>query len=232
MVINIVVPQSKEKTLKPFEVKDKYSALSHFIGFVLSIVLAPILLIKGALDNKSLVELISYAIFTLSMILLYGSSTAYHSFNLPSEEKNKRLKKLDHMMISVLIAGTYTPLCVSLIKGREGIILLSVVWSLALISIIFKAFWVTCPRFVSSIIYLAIGWACAPVLGKLYTLLTPKGFRLLLSGGILYTIGGVIYATKLPLLEKNKEFKSHELFHLFILGGTIFHFLMVYFYVA
>ncbi len=231
MVINIVVPQSREKTLHPFEVKDKHSALSHFIGFVLSIVLAPILLIKGALDNKSLVELISYAIFTLSMILLYGASTAYHSFNL-SEEKNKRLKKLDHMMISVLIAGTYTPLCVSLIKGRDGIILLSVVWALALLSIIFKAFWVTCPRFVSSIIYLAIGWACTPVLKELYTLLTPNGFRLLLLGGILYTIGGVIYATKLPLLEKNKEFRSHELFHLFILGGTIFHFLMVYFYVA
>lgn len=230
MVINIMVPKVEEK--RAFEVKDSLSALSHLIGFILSIILTPVLLIKGAVDNKSFVELISYAIFTISMVLLYAASTCYHSFTLENEKKNLRLRKFDHMMISVLIAGTYTPLCVTTLKDNGGIILLAVIWSLALISIVFKAFWVTCPKFISSIIYIAMGWAVSPYLTLLYTLLSPDGFRLLLLGGITYTIGGVIYASSLPFLEKNKNFKSHELFHIFILFGTLLHYLMIYFHVA
>ncbi len=230
MVINIMVPQKEE--LPSFAVKDRFSALSHFIGFILAIIATPVLLIKGALDGRSLADLISYSVFALSMILLYGASTSYHSFNLKDEGRNRRLRKFDHMMIPVLIAGTYTPLCVTTLHDNEGIVLLSIIWILALLAILFKAIWVTCPRFVSSIIYISMGWACAPYLKVLYTLLTPAGFRYLLLGGIAYTAGGIIYASKLPLLEKNKEFRSHELFHLFILAGTIFHYLMIYSYVA
>ncbi len=230
MVINIMVPQEKETGF--FRVKDRMSALSHFIGFLCSIVLTPVLLIKGALDGMSTAELGALSIFTLSMVLLYGASTAYHSFDLGDSGRNRRLRKLDHMMIPVLIAGTYTPLCVTTLRNNGGMTLLAVIWILALLSILFKAFWVTCPRFVSSIIYIAMGWACAPYLGALHSLLTPGGFRFLLLGGILYTTGGIIYATKLPMLEKNREFRSHELFHLFILGGTLMHYLMVFSYVA
>ncbi len=230
MVINIMVPQKEE--LPSFAVKDKLSALSHFLGFILAIIATPVLLIKGAMDKKSLVELISYSIFALSMVLLYGASSSYHSFNLGDEGKNRRLRKFDHMMIPVLIAGTYTPLCVTTLHNNGGIILLSAIWILAFLSILFKAFWITCPRFVSSVIYIAMGWAVAPYLKVLYTLLTPSGFRLLLLGGIVYTAGGIIYASKLPLLEKNRNFKSHELFHLFVVAGTIFHYMMIYSYVA
>ena len=229
MVINIMVPQAKE--MPHFTVKDRLSALSHFIGFIFSIILAPVLLIKGASDSKSLVELISYAIFTFSMILLYGASSAYHSFNL-GDEKNRRLKKLDHMSISVLIAGTYTPLCVTTLRDYGGIRLLSVIWTLAFLSILFKAYWVTCPKFISSVIYIAMGWACAPYLSRLHTLLSSGGFRMLLLGGIFYTAGGIIYACRIPALEKNREFRSHELFHLFILAGSLFHYLMIYLYIA
>ncbi len=230
MVINIMLPKVEEK--RAFEVKDKLSALSHLIGFIFSIVLTPVLLIKGSLDGKSLVELISYAIFTFSMVILYAASTCYHSFTLESEKKNIRLKKFDHMMIPVLIAGTYTPLCVTTLQSDGGIVLLSIIWALAFLSILFKAFWVTCPKYISSIIYIAMGWAVSPYLSRLYSLLTPDGFRFLLLGGITYTIGGVIYASSLPFLEKNKNFRSHELFHIFILFGTLFHYLMIYFYVA
>ncbi len=229
MVINIMVPQTKEKP--HFIVKDRLSALSHFLGFIASIILSPVLLIKGALDSRSLVELVSYSVFTFSMILLYGASSAYHSFNL-GNEKNRRLRKLDHMSISVLIAGTYTPLCVTTLRNCGGIKLLAVIWTLALLSIIFKAYWVTCPKFVSSVIYIAMGWACAPYLSRLYTLLTSGGFRMLLLGGIFYTAGGIIYACRIPVLERNREFRSHELFHLFILAGTLFHYLMIYLYIA
>ena len=230
MVINIMVPQEKKTGL--FRVKDRLSALSHFIGFLCSIVLTPVLLIKGALDGMSAAELGALSIFTLSMVLLYGASTAYHSFDLGDNDRNRRLRKLDHMMIPVLIAGTYTPLCVTTLRNNGGMTLLAVIWILAILSILFKAFRVNCPRFVSSVIYIAMGWACAPYLGALHSLLTPGGFRFLLLGGILYTTGGIIYATKLPMLEKNKEFRSHELFHLFILGGTLMHYLMVFSYVA
>ena len=230
MVINIMVPQEKKTGF--FRVKDRLSALSHFIGFLCSIVLTPVLLIKGALDDMSAAELGALSIFTLSMVLLYGASTAYHSFDLGDDDRNRRLRKLDHMMIPVLIAGTYTPLCVTTLRNNGGMTLLAVIWILALLSILFKAFRVNCPRFVSSVIYIAMGWACAPYLGALHRLLTPGGFRFLLLGGILYTTGGIIYATKLPMLEKNREFRSHELFHLFILGGTLMHYLMVFSYVA
>lgn len=230
MVINIMVPEEKE--MPSFVVKDRLSALSHFIGFILAIAATPVLLIKGALDGRSLADLVAYAVFAISMVLLYGASTSYHSFNFRDEGKNRRLRKFDHMMISVLIAGTYTPLCVTTLKGDGGIMLLATIWGLALLSIIFKAYWITCPRFVSSIIYLTMGWACAPCLKTLYSLLTPMGFKFLLAGGIFYTAGGVIYASKLPALEKNREFRSHELFHLFILAGTILHYIMIYSYIA
>ncbi len=230
MVVNIMVPQAEE--IPFFTVKDKLSALSHFIGFLVSIVASPLLLIKGAVDAKNTAELISYAVFALSMVVLYGASSAYHSFDLGDKGKNRRLRKLDHMMIPVLIAGTYTPLCVTTLRENGGMILLAVIWALAFFSIIFKAYWVTCPKIVSSIIYIAMGWACIPYLSRLYTLLTGGGFTMLLLGGIAYTTGGIIYALKIPALEKNREFRSHELFHLFILGGTLFHYLMIYFYVA
>lgn len=230
MVVNIMVPQTEE--IHFFKVKDRLSALSHFIGFLVSIIATPLLLIKGAADAKSTAELISYAVFALSMVVLYGSSTAYHSFDLGDKGKNRRLRKLDHMMIPVLIAGTYTPLCVTTLRENGGMILLALIWTLAFFSIIFKAYWVTCPKFVSSIIYIAMGWACIPYLSRLHSLLSTGGFIMLLMGGIAYTAGGIIYALKIPSLEKNREFRSHELFHLFILGGTLFHYLMIYFFVA
>lgn len=229
MVINIMVPK-KETT--PFSVKDKMSALSHLIGFIISVLLSPLLLIKGAMDQKSLSDLVALAVFSFSMVILYAASTCYHSFHLDTEKKNLKLKKFDHMMIPVLIAGTYTPLCVTTLSNDGGVVLLDSIWFLSLLSIIFKAYWVTCPKFISSIIYIALGWTCGPYLGHLYFLLTPSGFRFLLLGGIAYTIGGVIYSTKLPILEKNKEFRSHELFHIFILIGSLFHYLMIYFFVA
>lgn len=229
MVVNIMVPQVKE--MPHFKAKDRLSALSHFVGFIASIILAPVLLIRGAMDSRSLPELIAYALFTFSMILLYGASTAYHSFNL-GEKENRKLRKLDHMSISVLIAGTYTPLCVTTLKNYGGITLLCVIWSLALLSIIFKAYRVTCPKFVSSVIYILMGWACTPYLSRLYTLLSSGGFRLLLLGGLFYTAGGIIYACRIPFLERNREFRSHELFHIFILMGSLFHFLMIYLYIA
>ena len=214
-----------------FKVKDKLSALTHFIGFVFSVFAMPAILIKGSTDGSGPLALISYAIFTLSMCMLYGASTAYHTFDIGIVQ-NKRLRKFDHMMIPVLIAGTYTPLCVGPLRNEGGIALLAVIWSLTALSILFSALWVTCPKWISSVIYIAMGWACVPFIAKLHRVLPTMGFMLLLLGGIIYTIGGVIYACKLKVLEKNKEFRSHELFHCFIMGGSLCHFLVIYLFVA
>ena len=138
-----------------FVAKDKISALTHFIGFLLSIAGMPVLLIHASLLGASEVQMIGYAVFMASMILLYGASAAYHSFHI-SPRIDRVLKKLDHCSIFVLIAGSYTPICLTVLKGESGVILLAAVWIIALLGIVFKLCWVTCPKWVSSVIYTAM----------------------------------------------------------------------------
>lgn len=229
MTVNIMLPRAKE--IPFFKVKDPISALTHFVAFILCIIASPLLLVKGASDNKSIIELLSLSVFALSTIFLYGASTCYHSFNI-GEKRNKILRKIDHAMIGILVAGTYTPLCLISLRDVDGVRLMSFVWILALSALVLKLFWINCPKWMSSVIYLLMGWACAPSLGSIYRTLPEGGFRLLLLGGITYTIGALIYAMRIRALERNKNFKSHEIFHLFIMGGTLFHYLMIYLYVA
>ena len=137
------------------------------------------------------------------------------------------------MMIFVLIAGSYTPVCVLVLGGRQGYTLLAVVWSIAIAGILVKALWITCPKWFSSVIYIAMGWVCVAVFGTLLRMLPAQAFLWLLAGGIIYTIGGVIYALKLPLFNQHhKYFGSHEIFHLFVMAGSICHFIFMYRYVA
>ena len=166
------------------------------------------------------------------MILLYGASATYHSLNI-SGKALRIFRKIDHMMIFVLIAGSYTPVCLIILGGKLGYTLLSVVWGIALFGMILKACWVTCPKWFSSVIYIAMGWVCLGVFGTLWNVLPHVAFGWLLAGGIIYTIGGVIYALKLPIFNgKHKLFGSHEIFHLFVMGGSICHFIFMYLYVA
>ena len=126
--------------------KDPGSAITHFIGMLMAIFAAVPLLIKAAREPDH-IYLISLSIYALSLILLYAASTTYHTFDL-SERANTILKKIDHMMIFVLIAGSYTPICLITLKGRTGTILLALVWGIAIVGIILKAFWVFCPKWV------------------------------------------------------------------------------------
>jgi len=215
-----------------FQVRMPMSALTHFIGFICALLGMPFLLIHSSVNGGDLPALICFAIFMFGMIFMYGASTAYHTFDL-SDIGNKRLKKIDHMMISVMIAGSYTPICVLVLDNPAGTILLIAIWCFAIAGIILKAFWVTCPRWVSSVLYLAMGWACVFAIPMILRLLPLGGFLWLLFGGLAYTAGGIIYALKLPLLEKHfKDFGAHELFHVFVMGGTFCHYMMMYLYVA
>ena len=211
-------------------IKDPGSAITHFIGMLMAIFAAVPLLIKAA-HEPSRIYVISIAIYAISLILLYAASTTYHTFN-KSEKINTILKKIDHMMISVLIAGSYTPICLLVLKGKTGIILLSIVWGIAIVGILIKAFWVYCPKWVSSVLYIGMGWTCVLAFTQLLNSMSPAAFGWLLAGGIIYTVGGVIYAVKLPLFNsRHKYFGSHEIFHLFVMGGSACHFIVMYAFV-
>ena len=211
--------------------KDPGSAITHFIGMLMAIFAAVPLLIKAAREPDH-IYLISLSIYALSLILLYAASTTYHTFDL-SERANTILKKIDHMMIFVLIAGSYTPICLITLKGRTGTILLALVWGIAIVGIILKAFWVFCPKWVSSVLYIGMGWTCVLAFTQILNALSPAAFGWLLAGGIIYTIGGVIYALKLPIFNnRHKNFGSHEIFHVFVMLGSLCHFIVMYFFIA
>ena len=208
-------------------IKDPGSAITHFIGMLMAIFAAIPLLIKAARE-PSRIYIISIAIYAVSLILLYAASTTYHTFNR-TPRINKILKKIDHMMISILIAGSYTPICLLVLGGKTGIILLSIVWGIAIAGIIIKAFWINCPKWVSSVLYIGMGWTCVLAFTQLLNSMSQAAFGWLLAGGIIYTVGGVIYALKLPIFNRrHKNFGSHEIFHLFVMGGSFCHFTVMY----
>ena len=210
-------------------IKDTGSAITHFIGMLMAIFAAVPLLIRAA-HEPGQIYVISLAVYAASLILLYAASTTYHTFDL-SEKINTLLKKIDHMMIFILIAGSYTPICLLVLKGRTGITLLSLVWGIAIAGILIKAFWVFCPKWVSSILYIGMGWTCVLAFTQILNSMSAAAFGWLLAGGIIYTIGGVIYALKLPIFNsRHKNFGSHEIFHLFVMGGSACHFVVMYAY--
>ena len=212
-------------------IREPGSAITHFIGMMMAVFAAVPLLIKAATTSGS-ASFTAMAVFMLSMIFLYGASATYHSV-MVSDKVLKVFRKIDHMMIFVLIAGSYTPVCLIVLGGKLGYTLLAVVWGIALLGITVKAAWITCPKWFSSTIYIAMGWVCMGVFGTLWNTLPKNAFLWLLGGGVIYTIGGVIYALKLPIFNsKHAYFGSHEIFHLFVMGGSICHFIFMYRYVA
>lgn len=214
-----------------FTIKDPGSAITHFIGMMMALFASTPLLIKAA-QNPDKIHMISLAIFIGSMIALYGASTTYHTLNI-SEKWNRILRKIDHMMIFVLIAGSYTPICLVALADQKGCMLCALVWGIAIFGILIKAFWITCPKWFSSALYIAMGWVCVLAFTQIINSLSAAAFGWLLAGGIIYTIGGIIYALKLPVFNaRHKYFGSHEIFHLFVMGGSICHFIVMYVFIA
>ena len=210
-------------------IKDPGSAITHFIGMLMAIFAAVPLLIKAAHEPGHL-YLTALTIYAASLILLYAASTTYHTVDI-SEKVNTILKKIDHMMISVLIAGTYTPICLLVLDRKTGIPLLLLVWGIAIAGLLIKAFWVYCPKWFSSVLYICMGWTCVLAFTQILNTLSPAAFGWLLAGGIIYTIGGIIYALKLPIFNnRHKNFGSHEIFHLFVMAGSACHFIVMYAY--
>lgn len=178
---------------------------------------------------KQPTAIVSFSIFGFALFALYTTSSVYHALSI-SERATKVLKRIDHMMIFVLIAGTYTPICLGPLFGVWGISLLCVVWGMALAGVFLKIFWIGAPRWLSTGIYVCMGWSVVVAFYPLIKSVPPLGVVLLASGGMLYTVGAVIYACKWPK-TKFKYFGFHEIFHLFVMAGTIMHVIFMAVYV-
>ncbi len=212
-------------------IKDPGSAITHFIAMLMAMAAALPLLLRAS-GRHSSVCVFSMAVFIASMILLYAASTIYHTFDI-SEHVNRILRKIDHMMIFVLIAGSYTPVCLLVLDRKTGLALCALVWGIAIAGILIKSLWINCPKWFSSLLYIGMGWTCVLAFTQLVDGMSPAAFGWLLVGGIIYTLGGIIYALKLPLFNsRHKNFGSHEIFHLFVMGGSICHFIVMYCYLA
>jgi len=214
-----------------FHFKDPFSSLSHliFAGVCLAAGLPLIVrafLLSGAQNGFSML------LFLFGLIGLYTASGVYHALDI-SEAVNTRLRKIDHSMIYILIAGTYSPVCLVVLDSPKGTILFAVIWALALIGILQAIFFITCPKWFSAMIYIIMGWLCVFAMKDIVAALSGGAFAWLLAGGIIYTVGGVIYALKLPLFNRmSKGFGNHELFHLFCIGGSLCHYIMMLVYVS
>ena len=212
-------------------IREPGSALTHFIAMLLALCAAVPLLVRAAV-HSGVKSLTAMTVFMISMILLYAASTIYHSVNC-SGRILRIFRKMDHMMIFVLIAGTYTPVCLLTLPKPSGLMLLAAVWGIALVGIFIKGFWITCPKWFSSVLYIAMGWSCLSVLGQLFSLLPLHAFLWLLAGGLIYTAGGIIYALRLPLFDaRHPMFGLHEIFHLFVMAGSLCHFVFMFCYLA
>ena len=210
-------------------IREPFNALSHLAGAVLSVIALIAMLVKASINNAPNLIFVAVTIFGVSMILLYSASATYHSV-LAKDSIIAMLRRLDHSMIFLLIAGSYAPFCLVALKGSTGFVLFSVVTGIAIAGILFKMVWFNCPRWLSTSLYIGMGWIIVFLALPLSDALSSTGLLLLIFGGLMYTIGGIIYGAK-PTFLQSKYLGFHEIFHIFILLGSLFHFLCVYMYV-
>ena len=206
--------------------REPFSGFSHVFGAVISFLgLVLLLCVQIHTDNYNLVTISSALIFGVSLILLYTASSVYH-LTIAKDSIIKILRKIDHSMIFILIAGTYTPVCMVLLSAPLKYYMLGLIWSIAICGIIFKLAWINCPSWLSAAIYISMGWMALFIFKPLSLVVPSTGIFILILGGVLYTIGGVIYC-----LEKKgitRSFGAHEIFHIFVILGSIAHYIFIY----
>ncbi|MEK4148643.1 MULTISPECIES: PAQR family membrane homeostasis protein TrhA [Robertmurraya] len=210
-------------------IREPINGLTHLSAALLSFVALLAMVIKASISAQTALSIAAVIIFGVSMILLYSASATYHMV-IAKEKVIAFLRKIDHSMIFILIAGTYAPFCLISLNGITGWVLFSLITFAALCGVLFKMIWFNCPRWLSTSIYIVMGWMVIFVAPPLAKVLSNTGLFLLVLGGIFYTIGGIIYGTKPKFLE-SKYLGFHEIFHIFIMLGSTAHFLSVYLYV-
>lgn len=212
------------------KLREPISGLTHLFGAIISLVGMIILIVyERNTPNSTILSFTAILLFGLSLILLYTASTIYHSIK-SSEGVIRILRKLDHSMIYVLIAGTYTPVALISLQGNLRWIVFIGMWSFAIVGVLFKMVWFDAPRWISTIFYVLMGWIAIFLVSPLSKVINIRGLLWLFIGGIFYTVGAVIYAAKWPRI-KSKIFGFHEIFHLFVLAGSFCHYFMIFRYV-
>ncbi len=211
------------------KLRDPVSGLTHCIGAALAVIGLVLLIYKSCNPVKPW-HLVTFSVFGTGLILLYTTSTLYHW--LPFSEKGiRRMRRLDHIMIFVLIAATYTPVCLIPLRGAWGWSLFGSIWGLATLGIFMKFFWFQAPRWFSTMIYILMGWMVIVGIWPLIKAIHTGGFLWILIGGLFYTLGAIIYALKKPDPWPN-IFGFHEIFHIFVMLGSFSHFWVMYRYVT
>jgi hemolysin III len=201
--------------------EEQLNIWSHFSGIVLSIIGLLMLLYKGIQSGNALV-VVSYTLYGVSMIVLYLASTLYHS--AIELEKRKKLKVFDHAAIYFLIAGTYTPFSLLVLKGAWGWSIFGVVWGIAALGISLKLFFTGRFNLISTLSYVLMGWVVVIAIKPLIVSISSQGLFLLAAGGFFYTVGAVLYSIKrIPY--------NHAIFHFFVLMGSLAHFLAIYYFI-
>ena len=209
--------------------REPINGFTHLAGAILSFIGLLALVIKTSINSPSVLSLTAVIIFGISMILLYSASPGYHVV-VSNDKVISFLRRVDHAMIFLLIAGSYTPFCLISLDKITGVTMFWIIFTIAIVGICFKLIWFNCPRWLSTLIYVAMGWMAIFLIDPLRNSLSTQGLNLLIMGGIFYTIGALIYATK-PKFLKMKYLGYHEIFHIFIMFGTLCHFLCVFKYV-
>jgi hemolysin III len=208
--------------------REAWSFYTHFTGALLSAAALIVLIGKPIMSGIGpSPAVVGGIVFGVSLLALYTASSIYHYVNLPRLPL-ERLRKLDHAMIYVLIAGTYTPVALAYMTAGDATVFMIVIWSVALAGILMKIFWMNAPRLLYTSLYLVMGWAIV-FDWKAFDSIPGGCLSLIAAGGISYTIGAVFYAIKKPNLSD--WFGFHELFHVFVLLGSLLHFLAVYLYI-
>ncbi|MGQ2283214.1 PAQR family membrane homeostasis protein TrhA [Apilactobacillus kunkeei] len=198
-----------------------FSAITHGIGELLAIIGAVALIIHGVHVGGEM-RITSFIIYSITLVIFYIASTMFHSLYFTRAEKLFQI--FDHSAIYLLIAGSYTPYCLIAIGGWLGWVILTVIWIMTVLGIIYKALWMGKLKTLSTIIYVVMGWMCLLGIVKLYDYLGIHGFLLLLFGGIAFTVGALIYSfPSIPF--------GHVIWHVFVMIGTILMYFSIYFYV-
>ena len=210
------------------KLREPINSLTHLAGAGLSLIALVAMLFKCINTNASTVALLSICIFGISLILLYTVSGTYHGV-ISTDKVINHLKRLDHSMIFILIAGSYAPFCLITLGDSFGKTMFTIMVLIAFAGIIFKMCWFNCPRWLQTALYIGMGWSALFMLKPLSLVLPSTSIFLLVLGGVLYTIGGIIYGAK-PKFLKFGSWEFHEIFHIFILLGSLSHFMCVFIY--
>ncbi len=208
--------------------REPVNAISHMVGVCASIA-GLILLIVFSCIHAGALHIVSFSIYGSTLVLMYTASSVYHSLNL-SEKGISALRKLDHIMIYLLIAGTYTPICLIPLKGAWGWSIFGTVWGLAVVGIVIKISSMKVHRWISTGIYLVMGWLCMAAVVPLVQNVQTGCMVWLVLGGVFYSGGAVIYALKKPNCVPG-VFGFHEIWHLFVLSGSFCHFWAMFRYI-